>query len=184
MNRYSFFIITSCVGLLLPTLCCHASDDNDFRGFHAGVGIGMAHIDDDAVLIDDSNMVYKILGGYTFNEFLSFEASLLRFEDVHEFYPFHGLIQDELVHGNAINGAAVFTLPVSDRFDLNGRVGLLHWSVDATNSSSDDSGTDLSVGVGLQYKLNESLSVGIDYDAYRLGERDTQVATLALGFRF
>ncbi len=191
MNCAKTFIAAICVVILLPTLHCQASsaadapgDETDDRSFRVGVGIGGARISEDFVIIDDSSMAYKVFAGYEVNDFLSFEVSLLRFDSIYKYYPLNTPTQQAVADGHGINAAAALALPISSRFQLKGRAGFLHWSADASDADLDDSGTDLSVGLGIEYRFNDALSVHADYDVFQFGEFDTYVGTLSLSYRF
>lgn len=191
MNCARTFIAAISVVILLPALHCQAStatdapgDGTDDRSFRVGVGIGGARISEDFVLIDDSSMAYKVFAGYEVNDFLSFEVSLLRFDSIYKYYPLSTPTQQAVADGHGINAVAALALPISDRFQINGTAGLMVWSADASDADVDDAGTDVSVGLGLEYRLNDALSARVDYDVFRFGYLDTYVGTLSLSYRF
>ena len=191
MNRAKRFITAVFVAVLLPILHCHASiaadapsNEADGRSFYLGVGIGGARVSEDFVLIDDSSMAYKIFAGYEVNNFLAFEASLMRLDSIYTYYPLNTPTQQAVADGHGINAAAVLSVPISDRFQINGRAGYLYWSADASDADLDDGGADLSTGFGIEYRFNDALSVKVDYDVFKFGKLDTSVGTLSLSYRF
>lgn len=63
-------------------------------------------------------------------------------------------------------------MPINEQVSLNARLGIARWDVDVNEIDSafpgvnfdySDSGTDLYYGLGGQFKLNNHLSIGIEY---------------------
>lgn len=85
---------------------------------------------------------------------------------------------------------AVF--PLSDKFELSGRVGYAYAEVsaDATTPGgnqielADDAEDGWSAGAGLTYDLTENLELRADYTWYGFDAVDATGATVALGFKF
>ena len=61
------------MGLLLVLVGSLAHAD-DQKGFYAGSGAGMYYVDFDGMDYDESAASVRIFGGYTLNEYVSFEA--------------------------------------------------------------------------------------------------------------
>jgi outer membrane immunogenic protein len=85
---------------------------------------------------------------------------------------------------------AVF--PLSDKFEISGRVGYAYAEVsaDATTTGgnqielADDAEDGWSAGAGITYDLTENLELRADYTWYGFDAVDATGATVALGFKF
>jgi len=83
-------------------------------------------------------------------------------------------------------------LPVSDKFEISGRVGYAYAEVsaDATTPGgnqvelADDAEDGWSAGAGLTYDLTENLELRADYTWYGFDAVDATGATIAIGFKF
>lgn len=85
---------------------------------------------------------------------------------------------------------AVF--PISDKFEISGRVGYAYAEVNAnaitpggnTITLAEDAEDGWSAGAGITYDLTENLELRADYTWYGFDAVDTTGATVALGFKF
>jgi OOP family OmpA-OmpF porin len=103
--------------------------------------------------------------------------------------------------------AGVFTLPINEKFDAYGKVGLYSWdatanvygtitagtlTVGSTNygsgthsiASASDDGTDPFYGVGLKYNISDKFAVRADYSRYEVYDEDIDVMGAALVVKF
>ena len=76
------------LALLLVTATRTSWAAEDAESFYVGIGIGVAHISEDATLVDDSSTAYKALFGYELNEYVSLEASFVALDDYEAYSPF------------------------------------------------------------------------------------------------
>ena len=91
-----------------------------------------------------------------------------------------------------LNLGLVGSIPVSSNFSLLGKVGLSFWDIDAQGygeSITVTDGTDIYYGLGAKFQINEQVSIGGNYDIYRLdidGGPEYEIDNLALtvGFTF
>ena len=167
------------------TVACDRSTNADGCGplrFRIGAGVGVAQIDEDNVLFDNSSNAYRIFAGYALNDHVGFELAALRFDDIVDFYPLQTPTQAAAADASGVSLAVMLTLPLSERFSLLGKAGALGWSTDARDV--DDSGVDPMVGLALEFHLTDTLSIGLGYDLYRLGNVDSRATTAQLSFRF
>lgn len=82
--------------------------------------------------------------------------------------------------------------PVSDKFEVFGRVGYAYAEVDAnaitpggnTFTIAEDAEDGWTAGAGIAYDLTENLELRADYTWYGLDEVDVTGATVGLGFKF
>lgn len=162
-------------------LSCAAEAD---EGFYVGIGIGVAHISEDATLVDDSSTAYKALFGYQLNKHASLEASFVVLDDYEAYSLFVDDAQRAVANGQGLNAAAVFRVPIADRFEINARIGMLFWNADSNLESIESSGSDLSFGLGVVFRFNESLGIRLDLDALNFGDVTANVGTATLEYRF
>ena len=156
----------------------------DAENFYIGLGVGVAQISEDFILIDDSSTAYKALIGYELNDHVSLEASFVTLDDYEAYNPFVVDTQQAVADGRGLNAAAVLTMPLTHRFGLSARVGVLFWNADSESATIESNGSDLSFGLGLNFSVNEALSIRLDYDALNFGAVDANVGTVALQYRF
>ena len=90
----------------------------------------------------------------------------------------------------AAYGRAVF--PISDRFEISGRVGYAYAQVDANVLTpggtqltiAEDAEDGFTAGAGVTFDLTENLELRADYTWFGFDEVDVNSATVALGFKF
>jgi OmpA-OmpF porin, OOP family len=172
--------------VLLASLAC-LSQSALARGWYAGLDVGLSEADaeipeffvgapgtDDA---DASSTGIRVRFGYQFARYIAAEIGYADFGDFdYEFEPatcpgpnpcrFNATTS---ISGIMIN--AVGTLPLGDRWTLNGRAG---WAqVRVKNSELDTSGVGDStrkggfqVGIGVGYRVNEHWELLLDYTKY------------------
>jgi len=147
------------------------------EGFYIGAGVSQAFVDESGFDEDDTGG--KIFGGYNFNDYFGIEGSYYDFGDISD--------------GNnsaAIDGvslAIVGKVPVSTNFSIFGKVGGHEWDAETTGSSaqvSSNSGTDVFYGVGLEYSINQLVSLRGEVERYEVDDLDVDVATLGISFNF
>ncbi|MDH5178452.1 MAG: outer membrane beta-barrel protein [Gammaproteobacteria bacterium] len=65
--------------------------------------------------------------------------------------------------------SAVAYMPITNNFDLMGKVGLLAWNADVTFSGSpvpSEDDVDLALGIGAQYKVTDNIAVRAEYQLF------------------
>jgi len=77
---------------------------------------------------------------------------------------------------------AVGVLPVGDRFDLTGRIGVAFWRVEARTTTTlavssvaataaqTQNGTSPRLGIGAQYRLSEKVRLALELESFRAGK--------------
>jgi len=151
---------------------------------YIGLGIGVAQISEDLILVDDSSVAYKAVLGYELSENVSLEASFVTLDDYEAFSPFVVDTQRSVADGRGLNVTAVLRMPLADSFDLNAKIGVLFWNTDSELASIESSGSDLSFGLGANFRVSEALGIRIDFDALNFGGVDANVGSVALQYRF
>jgi opacity protein-like surface antigen len=67
--------------------------------------------------------------------------------------------------------SVIGSIPLTDRFDVFGQVGIASWDVDFKGISSafDASGEDLLYGAGLRWSMDDHWMVSVEYEKVELG---------------
>lgn len=96
--------------------------------------------------------------------------------------------------GQGVNLSFVGTLPLSQSFGLNGKVGAIYgWTKTGGSgapgfATGHDNGLGLSYGIGLTYAVNRQVDLRLDWDRYRMkfttGRDDVDLATVGVAFKF
>jgi outer membrane protein W len=98
---------------------------------------------------------------------------------------------------------AKYGAPVNESFDVYGRLGMYFWDTSAVASSTGDvtydgtttaagtevtiateSGSDVYLGIGSSYKINQSTSINADYLKFDIDGSDVDGLSLAVAFDF
>jgi len=159
--------------MALASFPSHAVDNGIYLG--AGVGQSGVEFDDDFqgtnLDFDASATAYKVIAGWRFLDWLSIEANYVDLGS-----------GDDRVAGQRIETdidgvslSAIGFLPVGP-VDLFARVGAIDWSADLSapgiGISGSDDGTDLTYGVGAQFRV-WSLSLRAEYEVFDISDADT-----------
>jgi len=159
--------------MALASFPSHAVDNGIYLG--AGVGQSGVEFDDDFqgtnLDFDASATAYKVIAGWRFLDWLSIEA---KYVDLGS--------GDDRVAGQRIETdidgvslSALGFLPIGP-VDLFARVGAIDWSADLSapgiGISGSDDGTDLTYGVGVQFRV-WSLSLRAEYEVFDISDADT-----------
>ena len=151
-------------------------DDDGIRGGLLGQGLATSAIED-----RDRDTGYKVFGGYKFHRNFAVEAG---FFDLGSFgytattVPPGTLTGDVRIRG--LNLDLVGILPVSDRFSVLGRVGVIsarskgHFSstgavaMPFANADPSERSTGAKVGIGMQYDITDRLALRGEVERYRV----------------
>lgn len=147
---------------------------------YIGAGFGSAEIE----TADDSST--KIFGGYRQTNF-GFEAAYHDFGKQEETQ--FGLTAAVEITG--IELAAAGFMPVSQTFDLFGKIGMLLWDADLSLTgfpSISEDGSDLIFGVGAQYNPAKNVSIRIEFQTTSLDvsgvDFDTDIISIGAAYNF
>jgi OOP family OmpA-OmpF porin len=125
--------------------------------YYFGGAIGAAEADSycsGETNCEDSDTAWKVFGGYKFTDKLSVEGAYMNLGDVHK----NGSNSDVTAFG----AYGVGTLPVTEQFDVFGKLGATRWSSD--NTDGDQSGFSASYGVGAKMNINESTKLRAEWE--------------------
>ena len=127
---------------------------------------------------DNSGPGYKLFGGYQLNRNFAIEGGyfdLGRFKYAGTTIPANTYSGETRVRG--LNLDLVGILPLSDRFSVFGRAGAAYAqnranfiSPGAAPSNPSRNGTDLKLGLGMQYAITEALSLRAELERYRIND--------------
>ena len=164
-------------------------------GFYADIGIGYAQADLGAtsgVTVDDTDTSYSLGVGYNFNKNISVEGGYLKLgkaslaaSSLSGSYSGATITATGLAASTEVDGfylGPVFRLPITEKVEVYGRLGAYIWEADIKASatslvyggttyaggsvSATENGTDAYYGIGLNYKLNDRIGVGMDWTRY------------------
>jgi OmpA-OmpF porin, OOP family len=177
--RFPLAVVISGV-LLAAASQANAAD----RGWFAGVGIGQMNTEIDDILgsgvkFDETDTAFKVFGGYKFFPWLSVEGAYVDGgkPEISESITDGSSTADLKlsVEVQSLVAAAVFTWPISDRFELFAKPGVAFWTsttdVNVTqdgssvySSNQDDDGTAFFLGAGGAFNFNEHMGVRVEYE--------------------
>ena len=216
-------------GLLAMSLAATASENSaDGNRWYLGVGVGHAKFDlnttdderhlplqdaqgnflsSDTYRFDTTSHAAIAHLGYRHNEYVGGELNYYVMGSVNrdgEFDvpsgPLTGVVSSKTRF--KADGAAVSVLgylPLNQRWDLYGRLGIHHWRMDSSftlawnsmvfrTGSPDDSGNDLLLGIGTQYRWGD-YSLRLEYQRYTFktpfnAENDAVGNVVGLGYSY
>lgn len=150
-----FFTMTS-VGV--------AQDKN--KGFYLGVGAGQADqkdtCDDAFESCDDTDLGWKVFGGYKFNQYFGLETGAVDFGESEFDTPILNLDTLTIVPGALrakVDGFFLTSLvewPVNDKFSVLAKLGMIYWDVEF---SITDTADNLEL-IGDEYKNGTDIFFG------------------------
>ncbi len=150
------------------------------KGFYAGAGVGQSFVDEQAY--DDEDTAFSVFGGYQFNRYFGLEAGYADF----------GKIEPQGA-GRALEAdtaylTAVGTLPITEKFSAYAKAGFHAWNLDdaipGLTGTNDDSGTDPTYGVGVQYRLTDQVALRGEYSRFEIEDLDQDLAQVQVRFDF
>jgi opacity protein-like surface antigen len=146
--------------------------DNQSKSSASGVSLG-EDFNDTAQFSGDSTS-YSIRGGYQLHENLVVEFGHYEYGKVTYTYidDFDDSIKDKIeTNSNNLGVKAIW--PITELISLNVSVGIAKWNFDADSTDSSlpdeidfsEDGTNMYYGVGFEYHINNSLSIGVEYSS-------------------
>jgi len=184
-----FFILS-----FLPFCVLAEQGDVPLRtsGFYVGGGIGYNQVDlkTEQLKLSGSDLSYTFFAGYQFPKyaFMPFDT----FFALEGGYLDLGKVDDQALGANFeldIHGFdlyAVGYLPITRRFDLFGKAGVYLWDAKLKGDGvtvDDDSGTDLAIGFGFEYRTGKAYSARLTIESFDMLD-GVWVATLAGTYQF
>ena len=150
------------------------------HGFYAGAGVGQSFVDEGPY--DDEDTAFSVFGGYQFNKYFGLEAGYADFGKIEP----QGL--GPALEADTAYLTAVGTLPITDSFSAYAKAGFHNWNLDAdlpgVTGNTDDSGTDPTYGVGVQYRFTDNVALRGEYSRFEVEDADADLAQVQVRFDF
>ncbi len=168
---------------LLASPLAMAAEDG---GFYVGAGMGSFGIDyretensvDFTFKGDDT--AFKLFGGYNFNRYIGTELEYFDGGTIDQSYDLgKGTTLDVDIDVTGFNLSVVGVAPIGERFTVFAKLGMVFWDVDFTEDYSgaitvyNDSGEDLSWGLGAGFDFTEQFGARVEYQAFEVHDLDT-----------
>ena len=173
-------IIAVAAGLILPVGPVIADE-----GFSAGASIGTGRIEVDAPGSDfeGDDLGWKAFGAYQFGDHFGIEGGYIDFGE-----PDDTILGTNIeVELDGFDIFAVGTIHATENFDIFGKAGVIFWDagISGAGVSDSDDGTDLALGFGGKYKVNDRFGIRGEWEWFDIDDSDT-VWMLSIGgeFRF
>jgi OOP family OmpA-OmpF porin len=141
--------------------------------------------------IDGDSDSYALGAGYAVNRYFSLEAAYQSFgsqnatTDCPPGFACAGLVLPLQTTADltAYSLSVIGSIPLTDRFDVFGKVGIASWDVDYKDISSafDTSGEDLIYGAGLRWSIDDHWKVFAQYVKVEL---DLDTAGIGVSYHF
>lgn len=150
------------------------------QGFYAGAGVGQSFVDE--APYDDEDTAFSAFGGYQFNRYFGVEAGYV---DLGKLEP-QGAGNE--LEASSTYLTAVGTVPFTDKFSGYAKAGFQRWDLDTpvagVTGTADDSGTDPTYGVGLQYRFTDAVALRGEYSRFEVEDLDLDLAQVQVRFDF
>ena len=173
-------VLSATLLAVLASTSAFAASAADDSGFYAGAGVGQSFVDERGY--DDEDTAFSVFGGYQFNRYFALEGAYTDF----------GKIEPEALgselEADAVSLTAVGIVPITDKFSAYAKAGFSRWNLDtelpALTNTADDSGTDPTYGLGVQYKINDAFALRGEYNRFEVEDIDLDVAQLQVRYSF
>jgi outer membrane protein with beta-barrel domain len=159
-------------------------------GFYMGAGFGSTKIDDDGfddIDFDDSDVGFKLFGGYSFNQNFAIEATYFDLGEASGSLGF-GDTFDVGISGFGVS--AVGVLPLSDTFSLFGKLGYATYDIDAHvelagvgSGNASESESDMTFGAGAAMSFGQ-FEARAEFEAINVDGGDANMISLSGLYRF
>ena len=125
---------------------------------------------------EDVDTAWKLFGGYKLTNKLGIEAAYVNLGDIYK--------NNQNSDVSAFTATAVGTLPVSEQFDVFGKLGAMRWNSDNSNGEDQD-GFGVTYGVGTKMHLSETMNLRAEWEKFPSIEtsntEDTDINMLSVG---
>jgi OOP family OmpA-OmpF porin len=146
-----------------PTLTC-AADQQTSNRFYGGMSIGASRLDKS----DANGSMFKLYGGYQFTEHFGAEAGFLRGGDLAGDAPTSNDSPQQSARSRAFYTAGTARWQISERFSLNGMLGVAYHEVSGDETAGDGDldreNAAFIVGFGAQYRLTPRVELTANAD--------------------
>ena len=196
MNLHSKTFVTAALlaGAYFVSVPALAQD----AGWYVGASVGQSKAKDvcsglpAGVSCDDKDTAYGIFGGYQFNKYFGAE---LGYTDLGKAEA-SGLGLKETIKVKGFELLGVGTFPINPQFEVYGKLGFFRWDLNDSCPScgvadTNETGTDLTYGLGVKYNFTKNWGVRAQYQRYKdigndatTGKSDVDVLSVGVVFKF
>jgi OOP family OmpA-OmpF porin len=159
-------------------------------GFYIGGAVGQANMDGACeglpagVSCDDKDTAWRVFGGYQFNRNFAAELGYANLGEATA----SGLGVSAAVEVTAWDLVAVGLLPLGSNFSVYGKLGMYSGEAELTSNvgiSEEDSGSDITFGVGVRYDFTRNLGVRAEWQRYNdVNDEALDVMSIGVLWRF
>jgi len=175
MRKQALYGLIAALGLVsLPA----AAADN---GIYIGGSVGLSGVEEDDLDYDTDATGFKVIAGWRFLDWLAIEGNYIDFGSGDDTV----LGEDIETSADGISLSAVGFLPLGP-VDLFARVGVIDWNADVSVDglgSFGDSGTDLTYGLGVQFRIL-SISLRAEYEIFDFDGTDANMLSAGITYTF
>jgi OOP family OmpA-OmpF porin len=151
---------------------------------------GNASNDISSGTVDGEDTGWKLFGGYQFNRNFGFELSYLDLGRASYSGTLSGApVTSGSLETTGVNLSVVGTLPLTQNFDLFGKLGAFAWETKTGDltagvaGSRKDDGTDVSYGVGVAYNFTPQLALRGEWEKLKAHD-DIDFMSVSMAFKF
>ena len=185
-------IFTALSGLCLGISSAHAGGGEHSEtatgakssSFYGGASVGRSYHDNCDELSgneygenftcsrDNGDPAWKVFGGYKVMPNLAIEGAYIDFGEYSTIHQFENNAEDPAFEAQGLSLSAVGIIPVNERINLFGKVGVLHWKQKVTDpdhperGTRHNQGTDLALGLGAEMKLSKNVSLRAEVEHF------------------
>jgi opacity protein-like surface antigen len=169
-------ILLTSLGCLFCLLTLHTIAYAENAGWYMGFNMGSAEVE----TINESDLGYKFYGGYLGENF----GAEMAFVGLGDGYT------PENLDVSGLSFEFMGRLPLGSSFSLLGKFGIFWWTVDNCDPGyyyyyycpygTYIDGSDLTYGLGLQYDLNDRVSIRGEWEEYK-DVNDSDISLLSAG---
>lgn len=171
-NRFVFLnsILQKIILLIsLSSICSIVSAENISNSWFVGVGVGVTDLDyeyPDRSTFKEQSGSLMLSAGYRFSNYFSLELSFFDIESAQDDVELEvslgsNVITDDQIDLELVSFAAVGRLPIGESVNVVGKLAIANWQTRETiqGASDNDSGTQLMPSVGIEFTVNQSISI-------------------------
>lgn len=142
---------------------------------------------------DNSQFAGKVFGGYQFNQYLGAEGALIYLGTASADGTYLGAATTDDVYAGGLELAGTGTLPVTEKFGILAKMGVLMWGIQSdtgTGFDRTDSGASFALGAGLKYDITKHIGVRLEWERFwdvgnsTIGSSDVDLFTIGGSYRF
>jgi len=135
---------------------------------------------------DGSGGAAKLFGGYKLNPVFGLELAYIASMDMSMSMSNSDHYTRPHITLTGLNFSAVGFLPVGEDTSLTAKIGMFSWEVEGSISgfSATETGSDISLGVGVDFKLSESFTLRGELDRFKLGNSTASFLSVGVMWSF